>query len=127
MQITRGNHPNFDDRHGEDTAPAVQLVQDHLNKGFGMLFASQEDAEKYLQAQCHPAPLGNITKIKPDGSIKHRFIQDLKWNQVNRTSRVPERGVLPRPLDHAVDMAKTAVAAEGTAMKHSFSTMRTLS
>ena len=41
----KGNHPSFDDCHDEETAPTVQLVQDHLNKGFGMLFASREDAE----------------------------------------------------------------------------------
>ena len=79
-----------------------------MNKGFDMLFVSREEAETFLHAQCHPTPLGNASKQKPDGTTKHRLIQDLKWNKVNRASKVPERGVLPRPLDHAADMAKVS-------------------
>ena len=33
--------------------------------------------------------MGNISKVKPDGIMKHILIQDLKHIQVNRTSRVP--------------------------------------
>ena len=92
-------------------------MEEHVNKGFGMLFASRAEAESFLGDQCHPAPLGNISKAKPDGGVKHRLIQDLKWNKVNRASRVPERGVLPRPLDHGSDLAKVAAqAGEGDVM-----------
>ena len=52
-----------------------------------------------------PSSLGNVTKAKPDGSLKHRVIQDLRANSVNLAVRVPERQVLPRPIDHARDLA----------------------
>ena len=32
----KGNHPSFNDKHGEDSPPAVALVEEHLNTGFGM-------------------------------------------------------------------------------------------
>ena len=66
--------------------------------GFGLLFSSQEEAERFLGTKCYPAPLGNVTKMKEDGALKHRLIQYLKANEVNRASRVPERAVAPRPL-----------------------------
>ena len=104
-----GNHGSFSERHGEDTAPGVQLVEEHLNKGFGFLFRDQQEAEAFLGQKCHPAPLGNISKPKPGGGTKHRLIQNMKKNLVNRVSRVPERGVLPRPADHARDMSWCAL------------------
>ena len=91
----------------------MELVEKHVTDGFGLLFSSQEDAEKYLGGKCYPAPLGNITKLKEDGTLKFRLIQDLKANQVNRASRVPERAVAPRPLDHALDLAFCAALARG--------------
>ena len=62
-----GNHGSFSELHGEDTAPGVQLVEEHLNKGFGFLFKDQKDAEAFLGKKCHPAPLGNISKPKAGG------------------------------------------------------------
>ena len=86
-------------------------MEEHVNKGFGLLFDSRADAEAFLNTKCFPAPIGNVSNMKPDGSMKHRLIQDLKHNQVNRASEVPERSVAPRPVDHAVDMAKATVRA----------------
>ena len=60
----------------------------------------------------HPAPLGNVVKAKPDGTLKHRLIQDLRANLVNAAVRLPERQVLPRGLDHGRDLA---VLKEGLA------------
>ena len=73
-----GNHGSFSELHGEDTAPGVQLVQEHLNKGFGLLFKDQQEAETFLGKKCHPAPLGNISKPKAGGGTKHRLIQNMK-------------------------------------------------
>ena len=81
MACYKGNHPSFQDTHGEGLSPAIRLVEEHVNKGFGMLFASREDAEAFLNAQCHPAPLGHVSKLKPDGTTKHHLIQDLKMEQ----------------------------------------------
>ena len=52
-----------------------------------------------------PSPLGDVVRIKPDGQIKHRLIQDLRASLVNAASQVPERQVLPRFTDHARDLA----------------------
>ena len=64
-----------------------------------------------MVAACFPASLGNITKQKLD-HIKHRLIQDLKKNRVNRVCKVPERQVLPHPLDHTQDLTQCATAAD---------------
>ena len=79
-----------------------------MSSKFGLLFTNRMEVERFLRARSFPAPLGNITKTKPDGSVKHRLIQDLNANQVNRAARVPERQVLPRPRDHAAGLARAA-------------------
>ena len=60
---------------------------------------------RHLGGSVHPAPLGTISKAKPDGSLKHRVIQDLRANHVNQAVTLTERQVLPRALDHAIDLA----------------------
>ena len=81
-----------------------------LDAGFGQLFADAAAASAYFGTTVHPAPMGNITKALPDGSLKHRPIQDLRRNGVNDAVRVPERQVLPRPIDHARDVADLAAS-----------------
>jgi hypothetical protein len=75
-----------------------------LNAGFGLLFLDRAAAEEHLNAKVHPAPMGNIAKLKPDGSWKHRLIQDLRRKSVNDAVSLPEMQVLPRPIDHAIDV-----------------------
>ncbi|CAK0816832.1 unnamed protein product, partial [Prorocentrum cordatum] len=60
-----------------------------------------------------PAPLGNVRKRKHDGSFKNRIIQDLKTNRVNLAVSTHERAVLPRGIDHWVDLAALAQRALG--------------
>ena len=50
------------------------------------------------------SPLGNLTKTKPDGSLKHRIMQDLKAGGANVLAELYERIVLPRPNDHGWDL-----------------------
>ena len=50
------------------------------------------------------APLGNIAKAKPDGSLKFRIIQDLRRGGANLLAELFERIVLPRPTDHGWDL-----------------------
>jgi hypothetical protein len=100
----RPNHPSFSELHGEAVAPGIKLLEDQLNYGFGLLFADREAAASYLGADVHPAPLGNIAKVRPDGTFKHRLIQDLRRNYVNDAVLLPERQVLPRPVDDARDL-----------------------
>ena len=51
-------------------------------------------------------------RVKPDGSIKHRLIQDLRASAVNSASQIPERQVLHRLVDHARDIACFSEAGE---------------
>ena len=99
------NHPSFSERHGEDKAPGMKVVEGYLAAGHGELFQNAQEAAKAFNKEVHPAPMGNITKMA-HGSLKHRVIQDLRRNRVNDAVRLPERQVLPRGVDHAVDMAK---------------------
>jgi hypothetical protein len=104
LDVIKSNHPSFNDLHGEDEPPGVALLEDQLNKGFALLFKDKAAAEVHLGDSTHPAPLGNISKAKPDGSVKHRLIQDQRRNHVNAAVALTERHVLPRPIDHARDV-----------------------
>ena len=100
------NHASFDRGPTGTEAAGPRLVADAVDAGFGELFADRAAATAACGATVFPAPMGDLAKEKEDGSIKHRLIQDLKANQVNRTVRLPERQVLPRPVDRAVDLAE---------------------
>jgi hypothetical protein len=104
-QAVKRNHPLFSERHGQLRSPGLDLLAEQVNEGFGLLFSDKSAAETFLGGQAHPAPLGNITKEKPGGGVKHRLIQDLKNNSVNSAVVLTERQVLPRPIDHAKDVA----------------------
>ena len=69
-----------------------------------MACATQAAAEG-AHGKLLPAPMGNVRKRKRTGGFKNRIIQDLKINQVNNLATSFERGVLPRGIDHARDMA----------------------
>ena len=94
------NHASFDQPEG-DALPAHALLKDLLDQGFAFLFETLSDAEAWLGAPVVVSPLGDVTKEKSDGSIKHRLIMDLRASEVNRASVVQERQVLPRFGDHA--------------------------
>jgi hypothetical protein len=89
---------------GRRSRQASPCSTTNFHKGFGVLFSSREAAEAHLGDKVHPAPLGNISKEKPDGKTKHRLIQDLRMNSVNAAVTLRERQVLPRPIDHARNM-----------------------
>ena len=82
--------------------------------GFGLLFATRTDIENFLQSKVAPAPLGCITKAKPDGTLKHRVIQDQRRSGVNAAVVLPERQVLPTVFSHAYDLARLADSAAKT-------------
>ena len=78
-----------------------------MAKGFAEQFTDRASAEKVL-GKCHPAPLGNLRKVKKGGSFKDRVLLDLKWNRNNEMVVTPERVVLPRGIDHAIDLAEVS-------------------
>ena len=98
------NHPSFQLCHGEAIPPGLDLIAEYVEKGMGRLFAGAKEASTYLNHEIHPAPMGNVTTVK-SGKTKHRVIQDLRANRVNSAVVLPERQVLPRGVDHALDMA----------------------
>ena len=106
------NHASFN-QHEDGEYPAHVLLKDLLDQGFAFLFESLEDAEAWLCSPVVVSPLGDVTKLKPDGRVKHRLIMDLRASEVNRASVVQERQVLPRFGDHARDVALMSKLGEG--------------
>ena len=104
------NHPSFEATFDSDTPPGVELMKGYVQSGFGRLFRCADDASKFVGREVHPAPMGTVSKLKDDGSWKHRPIQDLRRNSVNAAVRLPERQVLPRPIDHALDLVNLNAA-----------------
>jgi len=102
------NHDSFRDYAGENVPPGHQVIQEHVTSGFGLLFADRASAEAYMGGPIVTAPLGTISKQRPDGSMKHRVIMDLRLNHVNDTVSMPERQVLPTAFSHALDMTELA-------------------
>ena len=106
------NHPSFDTPEGE-SFPAHLLLNELVDQGFAYIFTDASAAAEFLGTSPVPSPMGDVVKIKPDGSIKHRLIQDLRASAVNSASRVAERQVLPRFADHAADVAQFSSSGEG--------------
>ena len=98
------NHPSFDLPEGEEQ-PGHTLLDQLVNDGHALVCESENSAAQWLGVRPVPSPLGDVVRIKPDGSVKHRLIQDLKASAINAASTVPERQVLPRFSDHARDLA----------------------
>ena len=57
---TTSNHGSFSELHGQDIAPGVELVGQHLEQGFGLLFKTREDTEEWLGKSAFPAPLATF-------------------------------------------------------------------
>ena len=109
---TQPNHASFRDFQGAASPPGHEVVQGHVSSGFALLFQDKAAAERHLGSPVAAAPLGCVSKLKPDGTWKHRVIQDLKANQVNLASSTPERQVLPTVFQHARDVALLGLLAE---------------
>ena len=101
---TKGNHPSFGTPYGEDNAvPGLEVLDGYYTKGYAARYSSMFEAEK-IHGDILISPLGNLTKNKPDGSLKHRIIQDLRRGGANLLAALFERIVLPRPNDHGWDL-----------------------
>ena len=107
------NHPSLHSRfEGDEEAAGWALVRKAVEDGYGELFSDSVAAETALGGVIHPAPLGTVSKQRTDGSWKHRLIQDLRANRVNAAVELPERMVLPRPVELASDLARMAAARD---------------
>ena len=105
IEPCKWNRPSYHERFGQKRPPAYDLLQEQIESGFCLLFENAASAEIHLGAHVHPAPLGNIAKQKANGEWKFRLVQDLRVNRVNDACIVGERQVLPRGIDHGIDMA----------------------
>ena len=75
MDRVESNHPSFNE--GVDFGKAANAeLKSLLDAGHAELYASRSAAEALLGAPVLPSPLGDVVKIKGDGSEKHRIIQD---------------------------------------------------
>jgi hypothetical protein len=114
LDALKSESKNHDSFHGifdeNERPPAWDLLESQVHSGFALLFRDRAHAEEVLGGRTHPAPLGCVSKQKDDGSWKHRLIQYLRANQVNAAVRLPERQVLPRGIDHGVDLAIMAAS-----------------
>ena len=71
----------------------------YYEKGYAARYTTIAEAEQ-IHAKLILSPLGTLSKFKPDGSLKHRIIQDLRRGGANLLASMFERIVLPRPTDH---------------------------
>lgn len=89
-------------------AVAAALLQGMVDKGW----ADQCPSWAQLQEIAGGPPvlnrLGLISKQRPDGSLKHRLVWDLRRSGVNSVVAQGERVVLPRVLDVARDAQRLA-------------------
>jgi len=89
----------------EEPQVVMDLLQKQESKGHCKFFDSMPKLLEYLQVDSAVlTKLALITKIKGDGTKKHRLIWDLLRSEVNATVALTERIVLPRIQD-AVDDA----------------------
>ena len=93
----KGNHPSFGLTHGDDPEPPGLAI------GYAARYSSMFEAERQ-HGKLIISPLGNLSKSKPDGSLKHRIIQDLRRGGANLLAAMFEHIVLPRPTDHGWDL-----------------------
>ena len=101
---TKGNGPLFGLTHGEEPEPpGLAILAGYYEKGFAARYSSLLKAEKQHGKLIIP-PLGNLPKEKPDGSVKHRIIQDLRRGGANLLAAMFKRIVLPQPTDHGWDL-----------------------
>ena len=109
--VIERSHPSFRAADDAGEQPALEKLRELIEAGFGRLYSSRAEAETALGGPCFPAPLGDVVKLGPNGVAKHRLIQDLRRNGVNACAEIPERQVLPRFVDHAVDLAVASAEA----------------
>ena len=86
-----------------------------VSKGWATAFDTFEDLVAFLGTKDITLnKLGLISKMKPDGSWKHRLIWDLLRSRVNSNLWQGERVVLPRLTDLAQDVVDLSRLGDGT-------------
>ena len=98
----------------EDPEVALGLLRRMVERGWASAYSSLEAVHEALGSQdlvCNRLAL--ITKVKPDGSLKHRLVWDLLRSGVNSVVNQGERVVLPRLYDLVKDVRALAAPRGG--------------
>ena len=82
-----------------------ELLEPMVKKGWATEHTSMESFRREAgAASVAHTRLTLITKVKPDGSLKHRLIWDMRRSGVNGLIQQAERIVLPRSYDFVEDI-----------------------
>ncbi len=82
-----------------------ELLDAMVDKSWAFKYDSWEDLERHLgTSEIVLNRLALISKVKADGSLKHRLVWDLRRSGVNLAIQPSERVVLPRLLDFVSDI-----------------------
>lgn len=96
----------------------LQLLREAETSGFCTLHTSEQELKAALKGDTYAlAKLGLISKMKPDGTEKHRLVWDFRRSHLNSHITQPERIVLPR-LEDLVDSARELHAQRGEGGQH---------
>ena len=101
--VEKGNRPSIGTTYSEDNAVSGLVLEGYYTKGYAARYGSMFEAEK-KHGGILVSPLGNLTNNKPDGTLKHRIMVDLRRRGANLLAALFERIVLPRPSDHGRDL-----------------------
>ena len=96
----------------------LQLLREAEASGFCRLHSSEQELKAALKGDTYAlAKLGLISKMRPDGTEKHRLVWDFRRSHLNSHITQPERIVLPR-LEDLVDSARELHAQRGEGGQH---------
>ena len=83
---------------------ADKEFQRFVNRGFAVRLKQGRVLLRFPKG--HLNKVGLIVKIRRDGTRKVRILIDMRRSLANERARVPERPILPRPLDPARDAVR---------------------
>jgi len=99
---TADDIPGWENYKTAEQEPEVcaDLLGTMVKKGWSIAFNEPSEAESFLGVSGLVLNrLGLVTKVKPDGTTKHRLVWDLRRSGVNLVILQGERVVLPRVSD----------------------------
>ncbi len=107
----------------EDPNTTSELLKTMVDKGWAQAHSSWESLTEALSSQeVTLNKLALLSKVKPDGSTKHRLVWDLLRSDVNAVVQQGERVVLPRIMDFVNDAWELSQYSPGDTTLHLFGT-----
>ncbi len=107
----------------EDPSTTIELLQNMVEKDWAQVHPTWESLTQAMTSQeITLNKLALLSKVKPDGSIKHRLVWDLLRSTVNSVVQQGERVVLPRVMDFVHDAWDLSKNTPGNTTLHLFGT-----